>query len=127
MIAPHFEYCNTLKFNYSQDEMNKMRKVQNRAMRLVLGVKKYTNIKLMLETLGWLRIKQRVIFNRCILIYKMINNLIPEYLNDYFVLRNSKHSYNTRGGNLIDIKIPKLILLKRVLFMKDLNYVTIFL
>lgn len=104
IIAPHFEYCSTLMLNYNQAQLKNLQKVQNRAMRIVLGVNKHTNIKTMLDVLGWMSIHQRVIYNTCILVFKMIHNLSPAYLSNRITTRSNVHHYNTRQSSYIDIK-----------------------
>lgn len=58
IISPHFDFCATILFLSNQSEMDRMQKLQNRAMRTILKCNKYTSVKLMLETLQWLSIKQ---------------------------------------------------------------------
>lgn len=70
-------------------------------MRIVLGVNIYTNIKNMLDVLEWMSIHQRVIYNTCILIFKMIHHLTPDYLSDEITTRSNVHNYHTRlSGSL---------------------------
>ena len=51
--------------------------------------------------------------NKSILDYKCLNNLVPQYLCDYFSRNHSFHSYNTRRREDIHPSRPKLILDKR--------------
>ncbi|CAG5075173.1 Protein of unknown function [Cotesia congregata] len=52
-----------------------MQKVQNRAI----------EANSMLETLGWMTIKQRMIYNCCMLIYKILINEEPKYLFNHII------------------------------------------
>lgn len=47
VIAPHFEYYNTVMLNFSEISMSVMQKAQNRAMRAILRCNKYTPIQQM--------------------------------------------------------------------------------
>lgn len=107
IVAPHFEYCGTIMVNYSQNRLDVLQKLQNRAMRVILEVNRNTPIIDMLHALGWMSIKQRMMFNTCILIYKMINNLSPSYLCDRIKLNNERTRYYTRNSTQIDIKNTK--------------------
>lgn len=40
IVLPHFEYCNTIMLNYSENKLNCLQKLQNRAMRVILSVNK---------------------------------------------------------------------------------------
>ncbi|CAD6230297.1 GSCOCG00006743001-RA-CDS [Cotesia congregata] len=73
-IAPHLDYCSSLMLNFNENKLDELQKVQNRAMRLILGVNKYTSIKSMLLTLGMLNVRQRIMYNCCIFIHKIILN-----------------------------------------------------
>lgn len=44
-------------------------------MRVILGVNRYTKLETMLDTLCWLSVRQKIIFNSCLFIYKILNNL----------------------------------------------------
>ena len=64
----------------NKTEIDKLQKLQNRAMRVILKCSKYTNIETMLDSLEWLYIKNFVEYNVLIFIYKMLNNMLPQYL-----------------------------------------------
>lgn len=45
LISPHIEYCSTILFNLNQNEICKIQKLQNKAMRIILKCNRYTPIK----------------------------------------------------------------------------------
>lgn len=102
MIAPYFDYCSTLLLNINDECMKMLQKCQNRAMRIILRVDRYTPIRCMLDALCFLSIEERVQFNVCVFVYKMTNNLMPEYLNRIAV--NYDHRYSTRYKNRLMIQ-----------------------
>lgn len=63
VIAPHFDYCSTLLFLCNDSYFEKLQMLQSRAMRIVLGCRRYTSRKSMIEALNWLTVKQRVFYN----------------------------------------------------------------
>lgn len=71
IIAPHFEYCPTILFLLNESQFERLQKIQNRAMRAVMNVNKRTSIRLMLETLEWLNVKQIVTMRTLQFIHKM--------------------------------------------------------
>lgn len=103
IVLPHFDYCSSVMINYSQNKLDIFQKLQNRAMRVILGVNKYTSVAKMLETLGWLSIKQRMMYNLGIFVYKMVNSFFPAYLCDRIQPNSVRNYYNTRNNNLINI------------------------
>lgn len=101
IVFPHHEYCSTLMINYTDDRLDVLQKLQNRAMRAILNVNKYTSVSLMLKTLSWMSRRQRIIYNTCLFVFKMKNKLYPNYLNDEIKFHYSH--YNTRNKGLLKI------------------------
>ena len=50
---------------------------------------------------------------RCILVFKCLNNLVPDYLCEYFTGNGNIHNYNTR--QMHDLHLPKCQLGKKTL------------
>lgn len=105
IIAPHFQYCNTIFFCFNDYQLKKLQLLQNRAMRIILRCNRLTSINKMLETLNWLSIKERVIFSTMIFLYKVTNNLLPNYLMQFVQRNNEIHRYNTRTNNQFRIAL----------------------
>lgn len=60
--------------------MGRLQKLQNRAMRIILGCSRYTPIAHMLDCLNWMTIKQRIYYNTLVIIYKITKKLLPSNL-----------------------------------------------
>lgn len=99
IIAPHFEYCPSFLFLCNQTELKKLQKLQNRAMKLILRVNKRTETKLMLNTLNWMSVKQRIYYQSIIVIFKIKNGLLPEYLRANVSFVRDHHNFNLRNKN----------------------------
>ncbi len=82
IILPHFNYCSTILFLLNQNELNRLQKLQNRAMPIILSCSKYTSINLMLETLRWMPFKSLLLRNALIFIYQIKHGLLPMYLTE---------------------------------------------
>lgn len=106
IISPHFDYCASILFLCNESDINRLQKQQNRAMKIILQCSRFTTIKLMLDTLQWLSIKQRIYFNSLVLIYKAINNLLPDYMLQQLKTNDDVHNYNTRSHH--EFRLPKL-------------------
>lgn len=98
IVASHIEFCSSILFLSNETDFNKLQLLQNRGMRILLGCNKYTSIKSMLDCLFWMTIKQRVYFNTIVLIFKIINNLLPNYLTNKINYVKDGHNYNLRTG-----------------------------
>lgn len=66
IIAPHFEYCSSIMSLFNVGEFEELQKLQNRAMRIILRCKKTTSVELMLDTLKWMNVKQRIMYRTLI-------------------------------------------------------------
>jgi len=103
LILPHFNYCSSVLFMLNQNELGRLQKLQNRAMRIILSCNKYTPIKFMLECLEWLPITVYIRFNVMTLIHKIRKGYAPSYLTKKVSYNNNVHDYETRQRNHINI------------------------
>ena len=113
---------------------NLLQTIQNRACRVVLGMKKRDNVDHKLMELHWLKVRDRIEFKFLLLIYKSVNGLAPEYLNELVMFNNdsgcrrqSLHTanpYNSRcrafqsAAPILWNQLPRII--------RDSNTVTLF-
>jgi len=77
--------------------------LQNRAARIVL---RRDSSKDTFNVLGWIKLETKWKRQKCVLVYKCLNNLLPQYLGDYFTRNYNVHSYNTRRRS--DLHLPKV-------------------
>ena len=73
-------YCITVWNNNSKDNVRKLQLVQNYAYRIITDIKKHDHISEALKSLKWLNVKNKLLFNDLVMVYKGINNLTPDYL-----------------------------------------------
>ena len=67
-------------------QLDKLQRVLNIAARVVKCLQKYDPIRVHLFELHWLRVPQRIEFKVLTLVFKCVNNLAPEYLQDFLVV-----------------------------------------
>lgn len=103
IAAPHLEFCSTLMYGLPAFKIDRMQIVQNRAMRAILRCNRYTPITLMLHTLNMLSVKQKILLNTYIFVFKAKNRLLPPYICDRVNLFKDVHNYSTRNCNDIAI------------------------
>ena len=70
-------YCSTVWANTSQRNIKKLQLVQNFAARIVLGFKKFDHISQGIKSLNWLTVEERLYFNDAVMVFKCVNNLVP--------------------------------------------------
>ena len=98
-------YCSTVWSNTSTENIRKLQLVQNYACRIVTVLKKYDHISEALKSLNRLNVKEKLLFNDLIMVYKCMNNLTPDYLRKRFQRLSEIHSRDTRQKN--NLSLPK--------------------
>ena len=96
-------YCSSVWSNTSKKNIKKLQLLQNFAARIVLGLKKYNHISEGLKSLGWLDINHKLKFNKCVMMYKCLNEGAPAYLSQRFKKRSQIHSRTTWNRNDLDL------------------------
>ena len=92
VIISCLDYCNSLYYGCSNAVMTQLQNIQNRACRLVFGLKKKDSVQYKLKELHWLKVRERIEFKLCLLAFKAVNGIGPSYLCDIitFVNDNSR-------------------------------------
>ena len=98
IIRPHFEYGATVLFQMFQNDINKLQRLQNKAMRCILRCKRETPIEEMLSRLKWLNVTNQIKVLVLVFIFKVRKGLMPVYLTDKLKNVNTVHNINTRSA-----------------------------
>ena len=80
-IRPVLEYADVIWINLSQHLKDQIEKVQNEAARIVTGYRKLVSLTDLNRESGWESLSERRYKHKLILFFKMINGLVPSYLN----------------------------------------------
>ena len=80
-VTSRIDYCNSLLVSTSQQNIDKIQRVQNSAARIIMKQNKYCHITPLLFKLHWLPISERITFKLLVIVYKCLNNLAPSYLS----------------------------------------------
>lgn len=73
IIEPHFHYCASILFLSSDSDINRLQKLQNKCMRNILMVDRFTSSSDLLKITEFRNVKQIIICNTLIFLYKIIN------------------------------------------------------
>lgn len=75
----------------------------------------------MLNTLQWISVSERFYLNAMIFIFKILNNLLPTYFEEFLIYNAQVHSYPTRTNANFYLPRYNLSRSMRSLFYKGLN------
>jgi hypothetical protein len=104
IVAPHFDYCSTVLWKTSEENLDKLQKLQNNAMRSILNCKRRASSRYMLRKIGWLDIRQKIELNILVMVKKIVNKELPSYLTAEIEYVNEVHNYPTRNRNNLYVK-----------------------
>ena len=98
-IRPHFDYCSVIWGSSTCSNTDKITKLQRRARKLILR-NGYSNLEEAQNHLNMLSFSESVFLQKAKVMYKVLNNIAPEYLTDLFKMRewNSNSTLNLRSG-----------------------------
>ena len=88
VILSKLDYCNALYFGCNSSVIKQLQVIQNRACRIIFGMSKTQSVDLKLKELHWLKVNERIEFKIMLLVFKSVNGLAPEYLNELIVFNN---------------------------------------
>jgi len=81
-VSSHLDYCNSLLYGIGEGLLTKLQTVQNAAVHVVTGTKKFDHITPVLRQLHWLLVRQRITFKLAMITFKCLHGLAPSYLAD---------------------------------------------
>lgn len=101
IIAPLFDYCGSIMVGISKTNVQHLQRLQNQAMRIILRCNRRAKIVDMLEALCFMSVKERIEYNVCIIVYKIMKGLCPKYLRNKIEVVQYEGGVGTRQvGNV---------------------------
>ena len=108
------EYASIVWGGSYDSDLYKLEQVHIDAMRLVTGATAKSNIVKLYEDTAWQSLKDRRDNNMLIMLFKIKNNLAPNYLYELLPPENREYTtYNLRHGNNIVLPCTRLESFKR--------------
>ena len=121
IIQPHFDYCATLTYMADKGHIQALQVLYNRGMRIILRCNRYTSISLMLSTLNWFSVGDRLYYFTMVFVFKLRNGMLPSYFTEFVTLRDEIHSYSTRRNMDFHINKTNYVSTMTSLFYRGMN------
>ena len=102
-VLSNFNYCPLVWYFTTANRLQKVEKIQQRALRFITD-DYVSNYETLLRDTEMTTMRVRQMQNLCIEIYKTLSNLNPEYMHELF--ERNLHTYSTRRPN--NLKIPRV-------------------
>lgn len=108
MVLSQFNYADVVYMNMNKTTQFKIQKIQNLCVRFVFNCKgNRHSITGLRSKLGWFSMSERRVSHGLTLMFKIANNLAPNYLSDLITFTNEVHQVNTRSSRRNCIWISK--------------------
>ena len=98
LIQPHFDYCNIIWMAGHEHKLGRLQVLQNRCLRMVLGVNSRFNRDTLYNILKVDRLKDRQEKQSLIFIFKLLHNLAPPSLSSKVEFK-TLNNYTLRNTN----------------------------
>ena len=89
LIFSKMDYCNGLYYKLPAYQLKRLQKLQNSCVRFLYGnrIKKFDRITPFLKEAHFLPVKERINFKIGLMIFKSINNVVPNYLKESIIMK----------------------------------------
>ena len=105
-ILSRLDYCNVLLTNSSAGLQRKLQKVLNASIRFIFNLTMLQSVTPFLKRCHILPVKQRIKYKSCMLMYKIVYGIAPDYLSS-LAFPDLANRDNLRSQNdLLPMKLP---------------------
>ena len=109
LLLSKLDYCNILLNGISKKDLKRLQMLQNKCARLVCMKSRREHVTPLLTQLHWLPVEERIVYKTLLYVYKSIEGLSPQYIQDCLLKKQPHSSIRTRsaGSTSFVAPIPK--------------------
>ena len=100
-ISSRLDNMNCLLYGLPKIYLNKLKRVQYAAARLVTCMGRSDHMTPVLEKLHWLPINERIAYKLILITYKALHGLAPQYIADLLMPQNKSRTLRSTSKNLL--------------------------
>ena len=86
--------------------MSLSQKLQNRAAQVITFSNYNRSTDELLRMVNWVKLDRQRLVDKSILMYKILNRMVPDYLSSHFAFRSDTLTYNLRESDF-SLAIPQ--------------------
>ena len=106
-IQPHIDYCSTIWGGTSQYNLNRIYRLQKRAVKIIVNYQ-YDNIANSMDELKILNIYERIFLRKAKFMFKVSKSVLPSYVNEMFSFRPFNETLQSlRSTGTLDFYTPR--------------------
>ena len=107
LVLSRIDYCNSLLFGTTKENLRKIQLAQNNAARLVFNKSKFEHCTEHLKSLHWLPVEKRINYKIATICHKIIINEAPTYLSELLSIYTPARTLRSSSDPL-KFNIPKV-------------------
>ena len=110
LVLSRLDYCNSLLAGLPSCQLSRIQTVLNAAARMIFRCAPFDHVGPLLHRLHWLRIRERVTFKLCLLVFKSLSGDAPSYLSEHCALTASTCTrYSLRSNVAYQLNVPRSV------------------
>ena len=103
LITSRLDNGNALLYGITDQQLNKLQRVQNAAARMLTRTRKFDHISPVLYRLHWLPIKYRIHFKLLLLTWKALHDMAPPYIRELLHLHSPPRQLRSSDKCLLSV------------------------
>ena len=104
-VHSRLDFCNSLYYGLLKTQLNRLQPIQNSLARAVVAAPRSSDVDLILKSLHWLKVTERIEYNIASTTYKVLQHSSPQYLRDLITIQPSR---STRFSSVVTLLHPQL-------------------
>jgi len=108
-VTSRLDYCNALLYGTSDTIVSQLRRVQNRAARIITRTKLREHITPVLIQLHWLPIEFRIQYKILLLTFRAVHNIAPTYIQEMVKTYTPSRSLRSSEGSMLVVPRTKSV------------------